>query len=198
MLEEIQIAAPCKVDWDRMEGTDRVRFCPSCQRNVFDLSAMTRRDAEALLAETKGNLCARLYRRADGVILTQDYPVGLRRRIGLAAAGILSLATAWAQEPGPLSGRIVDSAGAVISNAVVKITNAESGQSIAPRTGSTGRVQFTAETAGVYNLSASSPGFVPFSKSNVSLSPERRARLDITLQVGEMMLGVVVTAAPAK
>jgi hypothetical protein len=47
MLDQIKIASPCSADWDRMEGTDRVRFCGECKKNVFNLSAMTRRDAEA-------------------------------------------------------------------------------------------------------------------------------------------------------
>ena len=30
MFDHIKIASPCSADWDRMEGTDRVRFCPEC------------------------------------------------------------------------------------------------------------------------------------------------------------------------
>jgi hypothetical protein len=78
MLDQIKIASPCSADWEQMEGNNRVRFCSECKKNVFNLSAMTRRDAEALLQETNGNLCTRLFRRADGTVLTDDCPVGLR------------------------------------------------------------------------------------------------------------------------
>jgi hypothetical protein len=61
-----------------MVGTERVRFCGQCSLNVYNLSAMTKRDAERLIAETEGRLCVRYYRRADGTILTKNCPVGLR------------------------------------------------------------------------------------------------------------------------
>ena len=40
MLDQIKIASPCSADWERMEGTDRVRFCAECKKNVFNLSAI--------------------------------------------------------------------------------------------------------------------------------------------------------------
>src|SRR6267142_5668090 len=70
MLDRISIAAPCSADWDSMPGSDRVRHCGQCNKNVYNLSEMTRRQAEALIREKEGQLCARLYRRADGTILT--------------------------------------------------------------------------------------------------------------------------------
>jgi hypothetical protein len=60
-----------------MIGTDRVRFCGQCSLNVYNLSAMTRDQAESLIAANEGRLCVRFYRRNDGSIITQDCPVGL-------------------------------------------------------------------------------------------------------------------------
>lgn len=79
-LQYVQIAAPCQADWNEMYafGGDRVRYCSQCQLNVYNLSAMTQREAEALLMTTEGRLCVRFYRRADGTILTQNCPVGWR------------------------------------------------------------------------------------------------------------------------
>ena len=76
-LDRVQVAAPCKADWDEMIGTDRVRFCGQCSLNVYNLSAMTRDEAESVIAANEGKLCVRFYRRKDGSILTQDCPVGL-------------------------------------------------------------------------------------------------------------------------
>src|ERR1039457_1200802 len=90
MLDRVSIAAPCPADWDRMPGTDQIRHCSQCNKNVYDLSAMTRRQAEALLREKEGQLCARLYRRADGTILTENCPAGLRaigRRVSRVGGG---------------------------------------------------------------------------------------------------------------
>lgn len=92
-LNYLKVAAPCSADWDEMVGTDRARFCAHCNLNVYNLSGMSKREAEALLARTEGRLCVRFYRRADGTILTDDCPEGLRaikRRARRAASAVLS------------------------------------------------------------------------------------------------------------
>jgi hypothetical protein len=78
-LDRVSVAAPCPANWDAMIGDERIRFCNQCELNVYNLSAMSRRDAEALIAGTEGRLCVRYYRRKDGSIITEDCPVGLRR-----------------------------------------------------------------------------------------------------------------------
>ena len=77
-LNDVRVASPCPAEWDGMIGTDRVRFCGQCQLSVYNLSSMSRREAESLIARTEGRLCVRFYRRKDGSIITQDCPVGLR------------------------------------------------------------------------------------------------------------------------
>ena len=98
LLRRVRVASPCAASWDRMEGDARVRFCRECNLNVYNLSEMTRAEAEALVARTEGRLCARFYRRADGTVLTQDCPKGLRavrarvsRAAGAGLAAVLSL-----------------------------------------------------------------------------------------------------------
>ena len=61
-----------------MVGDDKSRYCSHCHLNVYNLSAMTERQAEKLIIAKEGKLCAMIYRRADGTILTRDCPVGLR------------------------------------------------------------------------------------------------------------------------
>jgi hypothetical protein len=100
-LKHVRVAAPCRADWDQMMGSDRVRFCGQCSLNVYNLSAMTRDEAESLIARSEGRLCVRFFRRNDGSIITQDCPVGLRAvqaRVSywtkaLAAAVLTFLAT---------------------------------------------------------------------------------------------------------
>ena len=77
-LNKIRVAAPCNAEWKWMYGTDRVRFCPQCSKNVYNLSAMTREEAELLILRNEGRLCARFYRRKDGTIITTNCPVGLQ------------------------------------------------------------------------------------------------------------------------
>jgi len=74
-LEVIQIASPCKVPWDSMQGDERVRRCGECELPVYNLAEMTRDEAETLINTHQGRLCARFYRRPDGTILTADCPV---------------------------------------------------------------------------------------------------------------------------
>ncbi|MEK6260496.1 MAG: hypothetical protein AABP62_17905 [Planctomycetota bacterium] len=78
ILDNIRIASPCSADWSAMVGDDRSRFCGSCQKHVYNLSAMTADEATQLIRERDGNLCGRLFRRADGTVLTSDCPVGAR------------------------------------------------------------------------------------------------------------------------
>ncbi len=77
VLENIRIAAPCHVKWEDMQGNDRVRHCSQCSLNVFNLSDMTRAEAESLIQTATGRLCIGFYQRPDGTILTRDCPVGL-------------------------------------------------------------------------------------------------------------------------
>ncbi|MDT7605276.1 MAG: hypothetical protein QOF61_3273 [Acidobacteriota bacterium] len=77
-LARVRVAAPCRAEWDEMRGDERVRFCHLCSLNVYNLSAMTRREAERLVLSAEGRMCVRFYRRADGTMLTQPCPVGLR------------------------------------------------------------------------------------------------------------------------
>ena len=93
-LDLIEIASPCHVSWDEMTGDERSRFCRHCKLSVYNLSEMTRDEAEALIASREGRACVRLYRRADGTVLTRDCPVGvryLRQRFTRAVAALASL-----------------------------------------------------------------------------------------------------------
>jgi len=95
-LDQLRIAAPCPADWDQMFSFDdeRVRFCSQCNLNVYNLSGMSRQEAEALIRKTEGRLCVRFYRRADGSILTQNCPVGLKaikRRVAWVAQVVLGM-----------------------------------------------------------------------------------------------------------
>jgi hypothetical protein len=94
-LEHLTIASPCHADWQQMQGTDQVRFCGDCKLNVYNLSGMTRAEAEALIKTTEGRLCVRYFQRSDGTIITQDCPVGLQtlhrrkvKRFGKIAAAV--------------------------------------------------------------------------------------------------------------
>jgi hypothetical protein len=103
-LDHLRIASPCSVGWEQMSGDQRVRFCEQCTLRVYNISAMTRIEAETLIANTEGRFCARLYRRSDGTIITKDCPVGLRairRRVAkVTGATIAAVFGLWGSVAG--------------------------------------------------------------------------------------------------
>jgi hypothetical protein len=82
----IDVSEPCRERWDRMDGDDFVRFCGVCEKNVYDLSARRRDEAEELLRVFEGPICVRFRRRADGTVATADCR-GARRAHYRRAAG---------------------------------------------------------------------------------------------------------------
>ena len=108
MLDLIQIASPCPASWDRMKGDDRVRFCGECRLHVYNLSEMTRNEAEAFVTKHEGRTCVRFFRREDGTVLTKDCPVGLRalrQRFVRATAALCGIV--FALISGPLFGGVI-------------------------------------------------------------------------------------------
>ncbi len=100
LLANLRVASPCPAKWSEMVGDERTRFCGGCRKNVHNLSALDAAEAEALLRANAGDLCVRYYQRADGTVMTQDCPDGLRRKknrkLAVIAAGAFGLtATAF-------------------------------------------------------------------------------------------------------
>lgn len=96
-LENVRIASPCSANWSEMYGNEQKRFCGDCKLNVYNLSGMTKAEAESLIMNAEGRLCVRFYRRADGSVMTNDCPVGWagvkhRARVFATAAASLLVA----------------------------------------------------------------------------------------------------------
>ena len=90
-LANLRLGFACKERWEDMVGDDRVRACRGCNRDVFNLSAMTRDEAEAVLAARGLTPCVRFYRRPDGTVMTTDCPTGARperRRLAVVASSL--------------------------------------------------------------------------------------------------------------
>ena len=75
-LNNLKVASPCSQDWDQMVGDNRKRYCGECKLNVFNLSGMSKTEAENLIVNAEGRLCVRFYKRSDGSVITEDCPVG--------------------------------------------------------------------------------------------------------------------------
>jgi hypothetical protein len=71
-LSRMTIPDPCSMDWDAMRGDERTRRCVSCRERVYDLTAMTSDEAAAVLHKQDGQVCARVFERADGMLVIAD------------------------------------------------------------------------------------------------------------------------------
>lgn len=103
--EDLMIAAPCSAKWDDMQGAGAIRFCHLCELNVYDTKLMSEAEISELMSLNEQNgrqTCLKLYRRADGTLLTRDCPIGKRIKDRCAQAGMLVraavlLALGWLQ-----------------------------------------------------------------------------------------------------
>ncbi|MCU0240081.1 MAG: hypothetical protein MUC29_11620 [Pyrinomonadaceae bacterium] len=93
-LNNIKVASPCPANWDEMYGDNKKRYCGECKLNVYNLSGMSKDEAENLIMNAEGRLCVRFFRRQDGTVLTKDCPVGwakVKQRVSRVATATFSL-----------------------------------------------------------------------------------------------------------
>ena len=95
---ELRISSPCPESWDEMSGDDRVRFCGRCNLSVYNLAVMSRQETEALVRNTNGRLCGRLYLRGNRTATLRDCRGGrrvklVRRAVALAVFLVLGAAS---------------------------------------------------------------------------------------------------------
>jgi hypothetical protein len=67
VLDAVVVKNPCQESWEQMKGGEKSRFCLKCSHSVVNLSAMTRSEAEKLIArKNDGRLCVRYFVNDDG------------------------------------------------------------------------------------------------------------------------------------
>ena len=221
-LDLITVASPCPVAWGDMAGDERKRFCNQCNLNVYNISAMTRSEAESFIANAEGRICAKLYRRADGSIITKDCPVGLRairKKVSRTAAATFSALvslfggqslfahqqqkdsskvdvqrTVRRYGQAAIEGTVTDIVNAVIIGADVRLINERTKQEIKTRTNDSGRFRFTEVEPGGYTIHVDSPGFVSLKFSGLKFEEEVALNLNVKLSVGALeMVGLLGT-----
>ncbi len=88
----MKLAFECDLRWNDLDGTSNTRrHCTDCDRDVYNLSGMTRRQATRLLADDAAGLCVRFVSRNGQIVHDGDPIAQLRAQRG--GAGRL-LATA--------------------------------------------------------------------------------------------------------
>ena len=90
-LDSIDVPKPCTANWDEMTGNDKKRFCTSCEKDVYNLSGMPRREARKLVARSAGKICVRYARLPNGKVYTTDQKLHqISRRTSTIAAGVIA------------------------------------------------------------------------------------------------------------
>ena len=95
LLTQFTIPTPCPMDWDRMSGDDRARFCERCGKHVHNLAALSPDERASLTSKVLSDgeeLCGRLYQRPDGTLVASECPTGPGR---LRGSGSSRSARSW-------------------------------------------------------------------------------------------------------
>src|SRR6266478_8048041 len=106
---------------------------------------------------------------------------------------VLSVLPAVAQTQAGISGVIHDPSGAVIPGVTVTVTNPATNFVRSAISNEAGVYNFPVLQPGVYNIKVELPGFRTIEQNNVELKVQQSARLDFTLQVGELSQTVEVS-----
>jgi outer membrane receptor protein involved in Fe transport len=114
--------------------------------------------------------------------------------LGIALAAVLISTPAFAQyENGTITGVIRDSTGAPIAGAQVIVTNTATGVRSNSKTDSSGNYDVPSLRVGVYNITASAPGFSKAVAQNITVSIGARQHFDLALKAGSTETSIEVT-----
>ncbi len=95
---------------------------------------------------------------------------------------------------GTITGTVQDPAGAVIPNANVVASSADTGAEYKTVTTGTGNYTIPSLPAGVYNLSVEAPGFKKITQNGIEVQVAQIARIDVKLQVGSTTESITITS----
>ena len=107
----------------------------------------------------------------------------------------LAASTSFAQQTATLTGTVRDGSGAVIESVAVKLINANTGEAFAGISSDLGLYTIPLVKPGDYSLVGEAAGFKQYRQNGVRLETGSSARIDFTLEVGEVAESVTVEAS---
>lgn len=207
-LRNLRIAAPCPADWKAMIGDERVRHCSLCQLNVYNFAEMTAGEVRELLVRSEGRVCARLYQRADGTLITRDCPTGiraLRRRASrMATAVVMMLVSlpmfgrpfrrkkspfqvtveqAAAPQPAMFTGVVLDESKHPLPGVTVNVRDEASKRTFTTITDVDGAFSLAALHDGLYRVETELAGIRPAKIEHLQLKANEVTRATVTLRL---------------
>src|SRR5258708_20581060 len=126
--------------------------------------------------------------------------MGKRLYTGLTlgfAALLIETINVTAQTSGEITGFVNDSSGAAVSGANLTVTNKATGATRKVTTNSEGLYSFPSLLPGGYELKVEQSGFKTAQLDDIKLEVQQTARLDVTMEVGQVgeMLTITGTSA---
>jgi hypothetical protein len=109
---------------------------------------------------------------------------------------LVAASAALAQfETAALVGTVTDGSGGVVADALITVTNTDTGVTLTRRTDSNGHFELVTLRIGNYIVTAEKSGFALALAENIRLTVGARQRVDLALQVGQLTERIEVTAA---
>lgn len=224
-LKHVRVASPCHVAWDAMAGDERTRHCSLCSLNVYNFAEMTGDEVRELLMRTEGRLCGRLYRRADGTLLTSDCPTGLRalrQRMSRFAAAViaalfsvsafasetpqlkkhgskvdLEVAQAAAPQQAVFTGVVRDEGGDLLPGVSIVLRDEALQSEITAVTDAKGVFTISSAPDGFYRVEVSLEGFTPAVMEHLLLKQNNVTQAQVSLRVENgAFMGIITVDDP--
>jgi len=122
-----------------------------------------------------------------------------RMRVFAVLLGVLMLITVQQSlraqgNSSSIQGTVVDSTGAMLPGADVKLTNVHTGVVLKTQTGATGNYSFPSVLIGLYSLQVSKQGFADYTISQFNVVVGQRVSQNATLNIASMAQSVTVEA----
>jgi hypothetical protein len=121
-----------------------------------------------------------------------------RIRLGILLALVLlasSVIAAGQQDTATITGEVRDASGAVIPKAAITVTNTSTNISVKGESNDAGLYALVSLRPGLYSVSVEKEGFKRLVRPAITLQVNQVARLDFTLEIGDLTATVEVTTA---
>ena len=186
----VKVEEPCDKKWEEMVGNSHQRFCSVCEKNVYNISAMTNREAKRLIKDLNGNLCVRYVTTPQGKLITAlPKPIQITRRATIAA-GVLVASLSFSaliygqtnpnnysitpersqQQLYTISGIIKDLQGNLVSNATITLKETKTGVTTSTESNTKGEYTFLQVPKSIYEIEIQTPGFENLNIKDIEIS----------------------------